>query len=238
MTGDAIGPPSPASCEVRPRHAATSLAPLVRRFAQGTSVTPRRAGSSRAGPNPSTQPPRLWNRLPTISRTRSRRRSFHRSYWTSERRLDGCAALQRDTTGSSAAIVVRKRLSAPAGEQPLSVGRPPVRPHVGQPLLAHLRRGCQRVIRCAWLSSNIIRTTVDIDDPISRAVKAIHEKEGRSMGAVVSELLADALTRRRTGRARPAFRWISRPMRALLDLSDRDAVCAVRDRDQSRELLA
>ncbi len=49
----------------------------------------------------------------------------------------------------------------------------------------------------SMLSSNIMRTTVDIDDPILREVKAIHEKEGRSMGAVVSELLADALARRR-----------------------------------------
>jgi len=36
-----------------------------------------------------------------------------------------------------------------------------------------------------------MRTTLDIDDPILREVKAIHEKEGRSVGAIVSELLAD-----------------------------------------------
>lgn len=79
------------------------------------------------------------------------------------------------------------------------------------------------------LSSNIMRTTVDIDDPILREVKAIHEKEGRSMGAVVSELLADALARRRASRSRPAFRWTSRPMKALVDLSDKDAVYAALD---------
>jgi hypothetical protein len=32
------------------------------------------------------------------------------------------------------------------------------------------------------ISSLIMRTTVDIDDPILREVKAIHEREGRSMG--------------------------------------------------------
>jgi hypothetical protein len=74
-----------------------------------------------------------------------------------------------------------------------------------------------------------MRTTVDIDDPILREVKAIHEKEGRSMGAVVSELLADALARRRASRSRPAFRWTSRPMKALVDLSDKDAVYAALD---------
>lgn len=80
-----------------------------------------------------------------------------------------------------------------------------------------------------------MRTTVDIDDPILREVKAIHEKEGRSMGAVVSELLADALARRRTGRERErsAFRWTSRPMKALVDLSDKEAVYAALDGDRS-----
>jgi hypothetical protein len=85
------------------------------------------------------------------------------------------------------------------------------------------------------LSSVIMRTTVDIDDPILREVKAIHEREGRSMGAVVSELLADALARRRgrAARERPAFRWTSRPMKALVDLADKDALHAALDRDRS-----
>lgn len=79
------------------------------------------------------------------------------------------------------------------------------------------------------VASRIMRTTVDIDDPILREVKAIHEREGRSMGAVVSELLADALARRRQPRERPAFRWTSRPMKALVDLADKDAVYAALD---------
>jgi hypothetical protein len=83
------------------------------------------------------------------------------------------------------------------------------------------------------ISSSIMRTTVDIDDPILREVKAIHKKEGRSMGAVVSELLADALARRRAARGRPAFRWTSRPMKALVDLTDKDAVYAALDADRS-----
>lgn len=78
-----------------------------------------------------------------------------------------------------------------------------------------------------------MRTTIDIDDPILREVKAIDEKEGRSMGAVVSELLADALSRRRAGRERPTFRWTSRPMKALVDLTDKDAVYAALDADRS-----
>ncbi|MEP7310200.1 MAG: antitoxin [Acidobacteriota bacterium] len=79
-----------------------------------------------------------------------------------------------------------------------------------------------------------MRTTVDIDTPILREVKAIHETEGRSMGAVVSELLAEALGRRRGSRTRPAtFRWTSRPMNALVDLADKDAVYAALDSDRT-----
>ena len=84
------------------------------------------------------------------------------------------------------------------------------------------------------LSSVIMRTTVDIADPILKEIKSIHEKEGRSMGAVVSELLADALVRRRTAaRVKPAFRWTARPMKARVNLADKDAVYAVLDRDRS-----
>lgn len=77
-----------------------------------------------------------------------------------------------------------------------------------------------------------MRTTVDIDDPILREIKAIRQREGHSMGAVISELLADALAHRRARPARPAFRWVSRPMNALVDLADKDAVYAVLDADR------
>ena len=77
-----------------------------------------------------------------------------------------------------------------------------------------------------------MRTTLDIADPILREVKAIHEREGRSIGAVVSELLADALARRRGSPARPAFRWTSRPMKPLVDLADKEAVHAILDADR------
>jgi hypothetical protein len=68
-----------------------------------------------------------------------------------------------------------------------------------------------------------MRTTLDIDDLILNEVKVLHEKEGRSMGAVVSELLAEALARRRSAPARPPFPWIARDMKALVDISDREA---------------
>lgn len=78
-----------------------------------------------------------------------------------------------------------------------------------------------------------MRTTLDIDDPILREVKALHEREGRSMGAIVTELLADALARRRaTKRGVPAFTWATRDMRARVDLADKDAVYAALDADR------
>jgi hypothetical protein len=76
-----------------------------------------------------------------------------------------------------------------------------------------------------------MRTTLDIDDPILREVKAIHEREGRSIGTIVSELLAEALARRRPSRARPSFCWSSRPMKALVDLTDKETVYAALDTD-------
>jgi hypothetical protein len=77
-----------------------------------------------------------------------------------------------------------------------------------------------------------MRTTLDVDDPILREVRDIHEREGRSMGAVVSELLAEALSRRRAKAAPSLFQWNARSMRARVDLADKDAVFAALDDDR------
>lgn len=74
-----------------------------------------------------------------------------------------------------------------------------------------------------------MRTTLDLDAPILREVKALHEREGRSMGAIVSELIAEALAKRRSPREAPSFRWTSRDMKALVDLSHKEAVYAALD---------
>jgi hypothetical protein len=74
-----------------------------------------------------------------------------------------------------------------------------------------------------------MRTTLDIDAAILREVKALHAREGRSMGAIVSELLAEALAQRRSTRVAPSFRWTSRAMKPQVDLSDKEAVYAVLD---------
>ncbi len=82
------------------------------------------------------------------------------------------------------------------------------------------------------VASSIMRTTLDIEAPILREVKALHEREGRSMGAIVSELLAEALAGRRSLHTPPAFRWTTRDMKPLVDLSDKEAVYAALDAER------
>ena len=74
------------------------------------------------------------------------------------------------------------------------------------------------------------RTTLDIDDGVLRDLKARREKEGKPLGVLASELLAQAL--RQTSATVPDFEWVTADMgRARIDLDDRDSVWAVLDRD-------
>ncbi len=77
-----------------------------------------------------------------------------------------------------------------------------------------------------------MKTTLDIDDAVLREVKVIYKEEGRSMGAIFSELSAEALVRRRSSRKRPPLGWTSREMKALVDLVDKDAVYAPLDAER------
>jgi hypothetical protein len=82
-------------------------------------------------------------------------------------------------------------------------------------------------------SQNIMaRTTVDIDAPVLKEIKALQKKEGRSMGKIISQLLVEALERRKTPPEASTLKWISRPMQAFVDLSDKDALKAVLDKDE------
>jgi hypothetical protein len=78
-----------------------------------------------------------------------------------------------------------------------------------------------------------MRRTINIDDRILKQIEAIRKNEGRSMGVVISEWLADALARRRATRSRAAFRWTSRLMKSLVDLTDKEAVYAAPNVDGS-----
>lgn len=76
------------------------------------------------------------------------------------------------------------------------------------------------------IASRIMRTTIDIDAPVLAELKAVGRREGKSLGRVVSDLLATALASRRSRRSPEAkpVRWFAKPMKARVDLADRDAV--------------
>jgi hypothetical protein len=77
-----------------------------------------------------------------------------------------------------------------------------------------------------------MRTTVDIDDPILKEVKSLGKKEGKSLGRMVSDLLARGLkTRDTAGKTRKARRWITRPMASRVELADKEAVYAAMERE-------
>lgn len=70
-----------------------------------------------------------------------------------------------------------------------------------------------------------MRTTLDIDDPVLRELKRLQMKEGKSLGRLVSDLLARALKEDAThGAAASPSQWIAKPMGARINLSDKDAV--------------
>ena len=75
------------------------------------------------------------------------------------------------------------------------------------------------------------RTTLDIDAPLLRELKELQKKEGRSLGRIVSQLLAEALAIRRAPKKATPFGWTARAMRARVDLSDKDAVYRILDGD-------
>ena len=69
------------------------------------------------------------------------------------------------------------------------------------------------------------RTTIDIDAAVLRELKKRQKREGKTLGQLVSELLAGALERDRApAHEREPFVWFSKPMEALVDLEDKEAV--------------
>jgi hypothetical protein len=71
-----------------------------------------------------------------------------------------------------------------------------------------------------------MRITIDIDDPILKDLKCLQRREGKSLGLLVSDLLARSLADARASLPpdAPSLRWMSRPMRAHVDLADKEAV--------------
>lgn len=78
-----------------------------------------------------------------------------------------------------------------------------------------------------------MRTTLSIDTPILDEVKRIQRTEGGSLGRVVTQLLSEALARRENGlKGSSRLEWLSKPMKARVDLADREAVYEILDGDE------
>lgn len=69
-----------------------------------------------------------------------------------------------------------------------------------------------------------MRTTVDIDAPILREVRALQAREGKSLGRLVSDLLARALEQDSPHAASSPREWFAKPMQARVDLMDKESL--------------
>jgi hypothetical protein len=76
----------------------------------------------------------------------------------------------------------------------------------------------------------MMRTTLDIETPVLKQVRELQRREGGTLGELVSRLLAEALAGRPKQPVAPAFEWRTKPMRALIELADKDALYAILDR--------
>ncbi len=74
------------------------------------------------------------------------------------------------------------------------------------------------------------RTTVDIDATVLGELKRLQRAQKKSLGQLMSELLAAALAGRDEKPSPPAFVWTSRPMGSQVDLEDKEAVWRLLER--------
>lgn len=74
------------------------------------------------------------------------------------------------------------------------------------------------------------RTTVDIDAAVLRDLKRLQRREGKPLGQLISEIVAAGLAREQAGTAdEQPFEWTARPMKARVDIDDKDALLAALD---------
>lgn len=74
-----------------------------------------------------------------------------------------------------------------------------------------------------------MRTTLDIDDSVMSELRARQRREGRTLGQVVSELLAHGLSDTAPAHPTAPLVWRTQPMGALVNLEDAEAVGAALD---------
>lgn len=74
-----------------------------------------------------------------------------------------------------------------------------------------------------------MRTTVDIDTSVLLELKERAKAEGKTLGCLMSELLAQAVRTSDRASERPRLRWPTKAMHAKIDLEDKEALWALMD---------
>jgi hypothetical protein len=79
------------------------------------------------------------------------------------------------------------------------------------------------------------RTTIDLDPVVLRQLKERQRREGKTLGQVASELLAQALEADVSAQRRVEMDWISKPMGDfIVDTDDKDALYEALDDEDFR----
>jgi hypothetical protein len=75
----------------------------------------------------------------------------------------------------------------------------------------------------------VTRTTVDIDASVLRELKRRQERERKTLGQLISELVAQAMAAEERATAAGPFRWVAKDLAPRVDLEDKDAVWSALD---------
>ncbi len=73
------------------------------------------------------------------------------------------------------------------------------------------------------------RTTVDIDASVLRELKKRQQRERKTLGQLISELLAKAIEAENDHTAATPFRWVAKDLQPRVDLEDKDALWSTLD---------
>lgn len=80
-----------------------------------------------------------------------------------------------------------------------------------------------------------MRTTVDIDTPVLNDLKRLQASEGKSLGRLVSELLTEAIGRRKAPAEKsPPLQWNTTTGKPMVDFSDKESLYEIVDAEVAR----
>ncbi len=73
-------------------------------------------------------------------------------------------------------------------------------------------------------------TTLDLDPQVLHELERLQAEENKPLGALVSELVTEALKQRGAGHPTPSgFHWNAKPLGVRVDLTDKDVVYRLLD---------